>query len=172
MELWDIYDDERKKTGKTMVRGQAFEAGANHLVIHVCIFNAKNEMLIQQRQSFKQGWPNLWDVSLGGSALAGENSREAAQREAFEELGLRLDLEGVKPQVCVTFEHGFDDFYLVEQEVCLEELKLQQSEVQAVRWASREEVLHLLETKEFLPFCRSFIQWLFDCRRCDGCLEK
>lgn len=59
--------------------------GTYHLVVHVCVFNQKGEMLIQQRQPFKQGWPNLWDVTMGGSALAGETSQQAAMRELKEE---------------------------------------------------------------------------------------
>ena len=38
MELWDIYNANREKTGKTMVRGASYEKGAFHLVVHVCIF--------------------------------------------------------------------------------------------------------------------------------------
>ena len=49
MELWDIYDKNRNLTGRQMERGSEFAKGDFHLVIHVCIFNSKNEMLIQQR---------------------------------------------------------------------------------------------------------------------------
>ena len=80
MELWDIYDVDRKKTGKTMVRGEAFEQDAYHLVVHVCVFNHQNEMLIQKRQPFKKGFSGLWDVTVGGSAVQGDNSASAASR--------------------------------------------------------------------------------------------
>ena len=49
MELWDVYDVVRNKTGRTMVRGETFAEGDYHLVVHVCIFNSKGEMLIQKR---------------------------------------------------------------------------------------------------------------------------
>ena len=74
MELWDVYDKDRIKTGKTMVRGAEFEPDSYHMVVHVCIFNSKGEMLIQQRQPFKEGFPNLWDVTVGGSATMGDSS--------------------------------------------------------------------------------------------------
>jgi len=89
MELWDIYDADRNKTGRTMERGPVPE-GDYHLVVHVCIFNSKGEMLIQQRQSYKEGWPNLWDISVGGSAVKGDSSQSAAEREVKEELGLNI----------------------------------------------------------------------------------
>ena len=71
MELWDIYDKDRVKTGKTMVRGSEFAPDCYHMVVHVCIFNSKGELLIQQRQPFKEGFPNMWDVTVGGSATTG-----------------------------------------------------------------------------------------------------
>lgn len=54
-ELWDIYTKDRIKTGRFHVRGQKMQEGDYHLVVHVCIFNSKSEMLIQQRQPFKEG---------------------------------------------------------------------------------------------------------------------
>lgn len=39
---------------------------------------------------------------------------------------------------------------------------------QAVKWASKEEVLKLLEEEEFLPYFPSFIEWLFESRQVYG----
>lgn len=69
MELWDFHTKDRVKTIKTMVRGEEFPSGLFHLVVHVCIFNSNRELLIQQRQSFKEGWPNKRDITVGGSAI-------------------------------------------------------------------------------------------------------
>lgn len=168
MELWDIYDSERNKTGRTMVRGPVPE-GDYHLVVHVCIFNSRGEMLIQQRQSYKEGWPNLWDISVGGSAVQGDSSQSAAEREVKEELGLALDLQGIRPHFTINFDRGFDDIYLVEREVNIEELVLQEEEVQAVKWATKEEILEKMEKKEFLPYYPSLIELLFDTRKKYGC---
>lgn len=172
MELWDIYSEDRQKTGRTMVRGATFDEGAYHLVVHVCIFNEKGELLIQQRQSFKDGWPNLWDISAGGSAQAGESSREAAEREVWEELSLKINLQSSRPRYTINFDHGFDDIYVLEQEVDLTKLHLQYEEVQDVKWASMEEVLHMIETGEFIPFYPGFIQYLFESRGAYGFLVE
>ena len=37
MELWDVYDADRRLTGRTMVRGERFQPGDYHLVVHICI---------------------------------------------------------------------------------------------------------------------------------------
>lgn len=162
MELWDVYDVNRRKTGETMVRGSAYAQGAYHLVVHICIFNDKGEMLIQQRQPFKEGWSNLWDVTVGGSAVCGDDSQSAAERELAEELGLHIDLHGIRPHLSITFDHGFDDIYLIERNVDLSELKLQYEEVQNARWASMEEILSMIDNGEFIPYYPHLIRLLFE----------
>lgn len=85
MERWDLYTKDRAKTGRTMVRGEEQPAGTYRIVVNICIFNSRGEMLIQQRQPFKSGWSNLWDITAGGHAVAGETSAIAAERELREE---------------------------------------------------------------------------------------
>lgn len=164
MELWDIYNMHREKTGETMVRGHEFEEGCYHLVVHVCIFNAEGKMLIQQRQPFKEGWPNLWDITVGGSAVQGDSSQTAAERELFEELGIRLDLQSIRPNLTINSERCFNDVYLVEKEVDVKDLTLQYEEVQDARWATLDEILAMIEDGSFIPYYPSFIQFLFESR--------
>ena len=93
IEYWDIYDENRNKTGRIYRRGDEMQSGDYHLVIHVCIFNSKNELLIQRRHPDKIGWPGIWDISAAGSALQDEDSRMAAIREVKEELGIEINLD-------------------------------------------------------------------------------
>ena len=164
MEILDLYTADREKTGRTMVRGEKTPAGCYRLVVHVCIFNDKGQLLIQQRQPFKEGWPNKWDISVGGSAIAGDTSSMAAERETREELGLELDLSNVRPIITVHWENGFDDYYVLTQNVDLNSLHLQPEEVQAVRWAGREEILRMIDDGEFIPYEKSLIELLFHFR--------
>lgn len=161
-ELWDLYTRDREKTGKLHRRGEPVPEGCYRLAVHVCIFNSKNQLLIQQRQPFKKGWPNMWDVSVGGSAVAGDTSSQAAQREVFEELGLQLDLSRERPFLTMNFSEGFDDFYIVEQDIDLTKLRLQQEEVRQVRWADRDEVVKLQMQGLMIPYW--FLDRLFDIR--------
>jgi isopentenyldiphosphate isomerase len=145
-----------------MVRGEPIAQGDCHVVVHVCLINSRGEMLIQQRQPFKHGWPGMWDVSVGGSAIAGDTSPQAAQRELFEELGVALDFGGMRPQLTVNFEGCFDDYHVVEAEVEPESLTLQPEEVRQVKWASREEIFALIDAGEFIPYHKNLIALLFD----------
>ena len=65
-----------------------------------------------------------------------------------------------------------DNIYVLEQEVDLTKLHLQYEEVQDVKWASMEEVLHMIETGEFIPFYPGFIQYLFESRGAYGFLVE
>ena len=164
MELFDLYTAEREKTGKTMVRGEPVPEGFYRLVIHVCIFDKAGRMLIQQRQPFKEGWPGRWDISVGGSAVAGDSSRSAAERETMEELGLPVDLTDMRPSLTIYFERGFDDYYVLTRNVDPDTLRLQPEEVQAVRWAEQEEILQMIDDGRFIPYEKSLISFLFSRR--------
>ena len=165
MELWDIYDENRVRKPGVMQRGDAFREGDYHLVVHVCVFNEKNEMLIQKRQPFKSGFSGLWDVTVGGSAVMGDTSRSAAERELFEEVGIRIDLSDVRPHLTVNYDHGFDDFYLVEKnDIDLASLKLQYEEVEAVKWASEAEIIDMMRAGTFIPYYESLIRLFFAMR--------
>ena len=162
MEAWDLYTQDRVKTGQTMLRGDPVPEGLFHLQVHVCIFNEHGEMLIQQRQSTKRWYAGLWDYSVGGSAVAGDTSLAAAERETLEELGLQVSLAGRKPAVTRWYGAMIDDYYILPLNVALSDLHLQREEVQAVRWASREDILTLLAQGQFCPNPPGMIALLFD----------
>lgn len=162
-EIWDLVDENRMPTGKTHRRGDPLPEGALRQVIHICIFNKKGQMLIQKRQPWKKAFPGMWDVSVGGSVISGEDSRTAAARETKEELGLDIDFSHIRPKFTFNYEHGFDDFYLIEQDVDISKLHLQESEVQCVAWASIYDIHNLQAKKQMVPY--AYIDFLFDCRQ-------
>ena len=170
MELWDIYNADRIKTGRTVLRGKTIQKGDYHLVVHVCIFNSKDEMLIQQRQSFKAGWSNMWDITAGGSAVKGDTSQTAIERELFEEVGIKYDFQSVRPHLTINFDGGFDDIYLIEKDdIDINTLQMQYEEVQAVKWATIDEIFEKLDNGTFIPYYKSLIQLFFDIRKQYGC---
>lgn len=160
-ELFDILDKDGMPTGRTKPRGIPFEEGEFRRVIHIVILSSDNKMLIQQRQFFKSGYPGQWDVTVGGSVLAGETGREAAQRELGEEIGLSFDFSDVRPVVTLAFDRGFDDFFVFVKDVDINSLKLQPEEVRDVKWADCQTVLQMIKDREFIPYKEEFIKILF-----------
>ena len=166
MELWDLYDKHRNLTGETMVRGEPVPQDRYHLVVHICIFNSKGEMLIQHRTDFKPTWSGMWDLSVGGAVSAGESSSTGAEREVLEEIGLQMNFSNQAPAISVTFPDGFDDYYIVEQDLDISALRFQEEEVQGAKWASMEEIFSMIDDGRFIPYHKSFIEFLFF--RCTG----
>ena len=161
MEIWDLYTKDRIKTDEKMVKGEKIIKGLYRLVVHVCIFNSQGEMLIQQRQSFKNSWPNMWDLTVGGSAISGDTSQLAAEREVYEEIGYKLSLDEIRPALTINFQEGFDDIYLIQKDIEISNLCLQYEEVKAVKWASKEEILSMINEETFIPYHKSLIELLF-----------
>ncbi|MGN1021361.1 MAG: NUDIX domain-containing protein [Aristaeellaceae bacterium] len=162
MEQWDLYTADRVKTGRVMNKNEPVPAGLYHMQVHVVVFNGAGQMLIQQRTESKQWFPGLWDYSVGGAAQAGETSVQAAEREVQEEIGLTVQLQGRHPALTRYYDSIFDDYYLARADVPADALTLQAEEVQAVRWASREDIYRLQAEGRFCPNPRGMIDLLFD----------
>lgn len=118
-------------------------------------------MFIQHRHSFKENWADMWDMSAGGSILAGETSAMAMKRELYEEHGIEIIFEDQRPFLTIHFDEGFDDIYLINEEVDISMLKLQSDEVQAVKWASLNEIIQVIDNNLFVPYHKSLIELLF-----------
>ena len=161
MELLDLYDHRRNPTGETMVRGNLVPSGRYRCVVHICVFNSAGRLLIQQRQANAPRWPNYWDVSAAGGVSSGETPQIAATRETKEELGLDIDFSNAAPAFSVTFSEGFDDFFIISKDVDLASLRLQPEEVQAVRWATQDEILAMIDDGRFIPYRKSLVDLLF-----------
>lgn len=168
MEKIDLYDNDRLPIKKVKVLDDPLAFGENRLSVHVCIFNSKGELLIQQRVKTKRKWPNLWDISLGGGVQAGETSRDAAKRELKEELGLNHDFSNERPYLTVNFSNGFDDIFFLNMDFNANTLVLQKEEVAKAKWASKEEIERMIDAGEFIPFVKSFILSLFDLKNQRG----
>jgi len=161
METREIYNIDREKTGKINVRGEKLLPGEYHNVIHICIFNSRNEMLIQRRCLSKNRDPGMWDVSVAGTAVTGENQRQTASREAREELGIILDFSGKRSAFTVNHSPCFDDFYLVVADIDVSKLTLQEEEVMDAKWASREEIENMTKSGEYIKALDGFYDYIF-----------
>ena len=93
MELWDLFDSERKPLGRTHVRGEAFGEGEYYVCVEAWIRNSKGEFLIQKRHPDKKAG-NLWEFT-GGGTLAGETTLQSAVREVAEENGIKAQAQAL-----------------------------------------------------------------------------
>lgn len=171
MELKDIYNKDREKIKSPTPRKQPLNKGEYRLVVHVCLFNNKNQMLIQQRQS-KQLFANCWDFSVAGGVVAGETSSIAGEREVKEELGIDISLKNERAYFTINFDSGFDDYFLVEKEIDINQLVLQEEEVKQAKWATKQEILDMIENKQFINYHPSLVELMFDIRKNRGSFKE
>ena len=162
MEILDIYDSNRIKTGRTLVRGEKQQDGDYILIVMVLIFNSKGRMLIQKRSEDLKWAPGLWTMTAGGAAATGDTPASAAGRELFEELGIQIDFEGRSANFSANSGSAFLDYFLVTADIDLSSLNLPTSEVVAVRWASKKELMAMVKKGECFNYRMAFLEYCFD----------
>lgn len=152
-EFWDIYDKNRKPTGRTVERGKPMRQDEYHIVVNVWIKNSKGQWLISKRTANKH-FPLLWEPT-GCSAVAGESSFDAALRETREELGIELDpKKGNLFTTALRQYKKFPDFldvWVFEHECGIESVTLQPGETCGAMWATSAEIKQLAQNGEFVP---------------------
>ena len=89
MEFNDIYDKDRRLTGRLHRRGDRWHRGEYGLVVCVWVYDGKGNLLLTRRAPQKS-FAGTWENS-GGAAKAGETSLQAIARELYEETGIRAD---------------------------------------------------------------------------------
>ena len=139
MEVWDVYDENRLKTGAFICRGDSLALGQYHLAVDVWIINRKGEVLLQQRSYIKDAGAGLW-CCTGGAALTGEDSAQACRREVMEELGIEPEMKQARIIYQNTWGNCHKDVWLIKQDIKTEAFRLQAEEVEAVRWVSIEQL--------------------------------
>ena len=149
-ELWDVYDSERRLTGRLHRRGDDLPEGDYHIVVHVWMQNSRGEYLLTKRSPNK-GYPNMWETT-GGSALAGDDSLSAALREVHEETGLTLDPERGKRIFEFITRETFVDVWLFLQDFSLDDIVLQEGETCGARYVDSDELRALSERGELVPY--------------------
>jgi 8-oxo-dGTP pyrophosphatase MutT (NUDIX family) len=152
VELWDLYTENRERTGRTHIRGQAIPEGCFHLVVHVWIRNSRGEYLISQRSANRIMSPLMWEC-VGGSVLAGEGSLSAAVREVKEEVGIDLSPETgrilttkIRSIIDGKTFRDLVDIWLFDYDGDVDLRNATTDEVAQVNWMTRREIEELKNT--------------------------
>ena len=146
MELWDIYDEHKKPTGRTMVRDDwHMKPGEYHLAVLGVIRRPDGKFLITKRAETKPWGAGWWEVP-GGAAVAGESSEDAVRREIREETG--LDVSGSEGGFLFSYhrenpdkgENYFVDVYRYEMDFEETDIHLQPEETVEYLLAEEEQI--------------------------------
>lgn len=127
MELWDVYDENRRLTGKTHIRGVPLAPGEYHVVADIWTVNSESLILLTKRHPDKP-CGLMWECT-GGSVQAGETSVYGALRELSEEVGIQAKETELQLVHTIRLKERFVDTYFTRQDVSRKDLKLQAEEV-------------------------------------------
>ena len=157
MEWNDIYDSQRRLTGRRHLRGTAWGPGEYGLVVCVWVLNSKGKILLTQR-AMEKSFPGTWENS-GGAAKAGEDSLTAIQRELFEETGIRAKKEEFHLLRSVMEHDTFFDHYWIRKDVPLRKIVLLPGETIDAQWATFDRVHALIRQGKICRIiARQFLQ--------------
>ncbi len=146
MEYNDIYDDQRRLTGRVHLRGTPWKKGEYGLVVCVWVYNSQGQLLLTKRAKQKS-FAGTWENS-GGAAQAGEYSRQAIARELFEETGILAQEEEFELIDSGRDGYAHYDYYCLKRDVPLERIVLLPGETDDVMWASFSKVHELIAKKK------------------------
>lgn len=155
MEIWDLYDKNRKIIGE-QIRGEKLPQNTFHLVVHVWIKNKDGKYLISQRNAKRKTHPLMWECP-GGAVLKGESSLEAAVRETMEEVG--IDLKDRKGQLLFSkirksegkmTSDNILDVYIFEYDGKISLENATTDEVAQAKWLDVEEIKDLYKSGEMV----------------------
>ena len=158
MEFWDIYDENKKPTGRTMKRNDwCLKDGEYHLTVLGVIGRPDGTFLITKRVMTKAWAPGWWEVS-GGAAQAGEESYEAVLREVKEETG--LDVRKAEGGYLFTYkrenpgegDNYFVDVYRFVMDIDESDLHLQTEETDGYMFATVDEIKAFAAEGKFLHY--------------------
>ena len=90
-EIFDVVNEHDEVIDRKP-RSEVHRLGLLHRAVHVLVFNARGETLLQKRSMSKDREPGKWDSSTSGHLDSGEDYDACAVRELREEIGLELSL--------------------------------------------------------------------------------
>lgn len=146
MEYFDVLDKDRNFLNKTYVRGtklneEEFNAGVE-------IFITSNNKLLLSQRCLLKSHPLEWEAQ-GGCVVAGDNSIKTVHKELQEEIGLTLKED---PKFITTdlYKNQFVDIYTIDLKENSNNFKLQEEEVNDIKWVDEEEFKEMVKQNQIV----------------------
>jgi len=146
MEFNDIYDENRRVTGRLHRRGSRWHKGEYGLVVCVWVYDGQGKILMTRRAPGKT-YAGTWENS-GGAAKAGETSLQAIVRELYEETGIQARPEEFKLLESAKDNIAFYDHYCLRRATPLSEIVLLPGETDDAKWVTFDEIHEMIRQKQ------------------------
>ena len=158
MELWDIYDENKERTGATMKHNDwNMKPGEFHLTVLGVLMRPDGKYLITRRRMDKEWAAGWWEVP-GGGVRAGEDSKDAVIREIKEETG--IDVTNAEGGYAFTYkrvnpdegDNYFVDVYRFVMDIDEKDVSFQEAEIDGHMFATREQIESFAKEGKFLHY--------------------
>jgi len=124
------------------------------------ITNSNNEILLAKRHSKKSHDPGKWGPAVAGTVDENETYKENIIKEAEEELGLKNIGFEKGPKQRIQGKHQyFCQWYLLKIDKNIEEFKVQEEEIEEIKWFSEKELKEKINSNPEM-FIESMSQWI------------
>ncbi len=168
MEYIDILNEDGVRTGEVLTRDDTHRKGLWHRAVIAAIINSDNKILMQQRSDTKDKFPGLWDLSVAAHISSGEDAVTTLIRELNEEIGLviskRIEVKDCRfvssfknihhwddKKLGPVDEHAFYEFFIINLDVDIKDLKFYDGEVKDAKWVSYFELKKLKNENKLHP---------------------
>ena len=147
-EIIDIYDENKQKTGRTLIRHKEFLKEGEYIIgVQAIIMNSKNEILISLRSPLKEKYPSTWECN-GGGLLHNEDVVEGLIREIDEELGIKLKKEDAIYLKTAKSSYKFKEEYLFKVDIDIKDIKFNDNEAVDAKWVTIDEFMDMFHKGE------------------------
>lgn len=148
IELVDVYDKNRKTTGRIINRKNidALTDDEYIITVHCFIINLSNQILLTQR-SLKKNRGGKWEETHGG-LRAGEKSIDGIKRELHEEIGIDVQTNELKLIKILKRKNKFRDIYIIRKDIPLYSIKYNDGEVMDCKYVTLNEFKAMIENNE------------------------
>jgi len=182
--LIDVLSSSGIRTGEILSRKEVHRLGKYHRVIHLYLFNSKNEILLQKRSPMLDNYPGSFSISVLGHVNAGEFSSATVKREVEEELG--IDVSQLKFDFLFSFfqeailsetyiDRQFIDVYVIYAKIDPNSIKFDRSEVSEIKFVSFESFREMVSNESsglapvYVNECRDLVYFLGNALESKGC---
>ena len=147
-ELLDVYDKNKKLTGKIIDRKSIELLNDNEYVItvHCFIINLSNQILVTQR-SLTKNRGGKWEETHG-ALRTGETSVEGIKRELKEEIGLDVQISELRLIKTFIRKNKIRDVYILKKNIPLKKIKLNDGEVMNCKYVDLKKFKKMIKNKE------------------------
>ena len=159
MEMIDIYDENKEKTGKILPRGKGLTKGQYMLYVLAILEDEYGKLLATKRSNDKKWGAGAWEIP-GGSVKAGEDSQTAVLREVAEETGLEIGknkgklIYSYKNEDAESGDNYFVDIYHFKGCFDKSKIKVNPDEVTDYRFVDVDDMEELEKEEGFLHYER------------------